>query len=190
MSRGLLQFAEAKKLGSRGLSWLHIHVANTAGFDKASFEEREAFAKAHLEDIMDSADRPLEGRRWWLQADDAWQCLAACMELTKALRSPNPEDFESRLPVQQDGTCNGLQHYAALGGDMVGASQVNLAAGDRPADVYTAVAKLVNAIIERDLQSEVYVKRNCAEILKGKVTRKVVKQTVSQQQVDRVTACA
>jgi hypothetical protein len=32
----------------------------------------------------------------------------------------------SYLPVQQDGSCNGLQHYAALGRDKAGAAAVNL----------------------------------------------------------------
>ena len=31
--------------------------------------------------------------------------------------SPLPEADESNIPVHQDGSCNGLQHYAALGLD-------------------------------------------------------------------------
>lgn len=159
---------------------------------------------------MDSADRPLEGNRWWHKADDPWQCLAACIELTSALRSSDPEEFISHIPVQQDGTCNGLQHYAALGGDKTGAEQVNLAKGDKPGDVYTAVANLVNTEIDKDLQAwaeleaklksegrlvsdtaytpaatatdvaneDVEKRASVASVLKGKVTRKVVKQTV------------
>ena len=178
MSRGLLKFAAKKKLGARGLTWLHIQVANSFGYDKASFVDREQWTKARLSDVYESADAPLAGSRWWLKADDPWQCLAACMELTSALRSEKPEDFESSLPVQQDGTCNGLQHYAALGGDENGAQQVNLAGGDKPADVYTAVADLVNKEIAQDVNSEKEEVRNTALALQGKVTRKVVKQTV------------
>ena len=48
------------------------------------------------------------------------------MELTAALRSPNPEKYVSHLAVYQDGSCNGLQHYAALGRDTVGAEQVRV----------------------------------------------------------------
>ncbi|GAA5914361.1 DNA-directed RNA polymerase [Sporobolomyces salmoneus] len=174
MCRGLLLFGEEKTLGERGLRWLKIHLANLTGFDKASFDEREAYAMQHLEEIMDSADKPLEGNRWWLKADDPWQCLATCMELTKALRSSNPIEYKCALPIHQDGTCNGLQHYAALGGDLKGAHQVNLDVGTRPADVYTGVADMANKIIEVDAAKGV----NEAMILKGKVTRKVVKQTV------------
>lgn len=35
------------------------------------------------------------------------------------------------LTVHQDGSCNGLQHYAALGGDAVAAEQVNLTPSPR-----------------------------------------------------------
>lgn len=179
MSRGLLRFAESRRLGKRGLTWLHIQIANSFGFDKASFEDREQFTKDNLENVLDSAAKPLEGKRWWLKADDPWQCLAACKELQAAMQLPNPEDFESSLPVQQDGTCNGLQHYAALGGDQTGAAQVNLAPGEKPADVYTAVANMVNKEIEKDLLSaEGTAARTYSEVLKGKITRKVVKQTV------------
>jgi DNA-directed RNA polymerase len=52
-------FAEAKPLGDRGLRWLKIHLANMTGFDKASFDEREAYAMERLEDVYDSADNPL-----------------------------------------------------------------------------------------------------------------------------------
>ncbi|BGP42996.1 DNA-directed RNA polymerase [Rhodotorula kratochvilovae] len=174
MCRGLLKFGEAKPLGERGLRWLKIHLANLTGYDKASFDEREAFTMQHLDDIFDSADKPLDGQRWWLTADDPWQCLATCIELAAALRSADPTKFESSLPVHQDGTCNGLQHYAALGGDLKGAHQVNLDIGDRPADVYSGVANMVNEIIERDAERGIEE----AVLLKGKITRKVVKQTV------------
>jgi len=49
----------------------------------------------------------------------------------------------------QDGSCNGLQHYAALGGDTLGAISVNLKASDKPQDVYTSVAERVAALVER-----------------------------------------
>nr|ASF90204.1 hypothetical protein SPAR04594 [Bartheletia paradoxa] len=174
LCRGLLTFGESRPLGERGLRWLKIHLSNVFGYSKASFDEREEFAMKHLEEIFDSADKPLDGQRWWFKADDPWQCLATCMELTSALRSPNPFEFESSLPVHQDGTCNGLQHYAALGGDVQGAKQVNLVPSDRPADVYTAVANITIEAVEADAA----IGNEYALLLAGKITRKVVKQTV------------
>ncbi|CAK7565711.1 MAG: DNA-directed RNA polymerase [Sporothrix epigloea] len=172
--RGLLTFATGKALGEDGLKWLKVHLSNVYGFDKASLSERAAFATDNIESIRDSARNPLQGKRWWLEAEDPWQCLAACMELTAALELSDPTQFVSHLPVHQDGTCNGLQHYAALGGDTWGAKQVNLVPGDRPADVYSAVADIVKESIESDAaRGDPH-----ALALEGKIKRKVVKQTV------------
>ncbi|KAI1735767.1 DNA-directed RNA polymerase [Xylaria scruposa] len=172
--RGVLRFAAGKELGENGLRWLKVQLANVFGFDKASLAEREAFAMDHIKDIYDSVTNPLTGQRWWLKAEDPWQCLAACFELKAALESPDPTKYVSHLPVHQDGTCNGLQHYAALGGDRWGAQQVNLLPGDRPADVYSAVADLVKMGIAEDLAAGNFL----AKAVDGKITRKVVKQTV------------
>ncbi|KAI0340467.1 DNA/RNA polymerase [Trametopsis cervina] len=174
LSRGLLKFAEAKPLKESGLRWLKIHLANLYGYDKGTFDERVNFVHEHLEDVYDSAERPLEGRRWWQKADDPWQCLATCIELRAALQSDDPAMFLSSLPVHQDGTCNGLQHYAALGGDEGGAQQVNLSVTDRPSDVYTHVADMV----EEQLKKDAAEGDPFAQLLSGKISRKVVKQTV------------
>lgn len=173
-TRALMRFAKGKELGIRGLRWLKIHLANVYGLDKASFDEREAFAMDNIANINNSAKNPLDGKKWWLEAEDPWQCLAACFELSAALELPDPTKFVSHIPIQQDGTCNGLQHYAALGGDKVGARQVNLEPGDRPADVYSAVAEGVKERIAADVQE----KHPFGAIMTGKITRKVVKQTV------------
>ncbi len=173
-SRGLLMFAKGKELGSVGLTWLKVHLSNVFGFDKASFKERQDFTMNHLPDIYDSATNPLAGNRWWLKAEDPWQCLAACIELKNALDSPEPTRFISHLTIHQDGTCNGLQHYAALGGDSLGARQVNLEPGDRPSDIYSAVAEMIKTeVTEEAAQGNVI-----ARAVDGHISRKVVKATV------------
>jgi DNA-directed RNA polymerase len=173
-ARALCIFAKGKELGQVGLSWLKIHLANTFGNDKISLEEREQFAMEHMDNIRDSVEKPLDGRRWWMSAEDPWQCLATCMELVAALDSPDPTKYVSHLPVHQDGTCNGLQHYAALGGDTLGAAQVNLVPSRRPADIYTQVAQLVAAEVENDVALGIPE----AKLLQGKISRKIVKQPV------------
>ncbi|KAJ3178838.1 DNA-directed RNA polymerase [Irineochytrium annulatum] len=172
--RGLLLFDTAKPLGPTGLRWLKIQVASLAGNDKVSFQDRILFADEHLDDIFDAADNPLGGRRWWMGGEEPWQLLACCFELADALRSPKPEEFLSRMPIHQDGTCNGLQHYAALGGDVEGARQVNLLPSDKPEDIYSAVMRKVAEKIDEGAENgcEIALK------MKGKVTRKLVKQTV------------
>ncbi|KAH0434170.1 DNA-dependent RNA polymerase [Colletotrichum camelliae] len=172
--RGLLRFAKGRELGERGLQWLKVHLANVYGFDKASLHDRASFAMENLVNVFDSANNPLTGNMWWLKAEDPWQCLATCFELKAALESPEPAKYVSHLPIHQDGTCNGLQHYAALGGDTWGAEQVNLAPSDKPADVYSAVANIVKDHIAQDVKTG----NPIAMGLNGKITRKVVKQTV------------
>ncbi|KAG2225140.1 hypothetical protein INT45_011823 [Circinella minor] len=174
LCRGILMFGEAKPLGERGWRWLKIHLANLYGYDKHSFSEREHFTVENLPNILDSVENPLTGSRWWLNAESPWQCLAACYEVAAAHRSGNPEGFMSHIPIHQDGTCNGLQHYAALGGDLAGAEAVNLAPSDRPADVYTGVADIVNRLVEKEAAEG----DELAQVLVGKISRKVVKQTV------------
>lgn len=59
LCRGLLLFYEGKPLGVRGLQWLKIHLANVYGLDKMKLEEREEFAMNNIDNIIDSADHPL-----------------------------------------------------------------------------------------------------------------------------------
>ncbi|OVA15329.1 DNA-directed RNA polymerase [Macleaya cordata] len=182
LCRGILEFAEGRPLGKSGLRWLKIHLANlyACGVDKLSYEGRIAFTENHLDDIFDSADRPLEGKRWWLDAEDPFQCLAVCINLSEALRSSSPETTISHMPVHQDGSCNGLQHYAALGRDKLGAAAVNLVAGEKPADVYSGIAHRVLEIMRSDAQNDPASDSNAlrARLLIKQVDRKLVKQTV------------
>lgn len=180
--RGILEFSEGRPLGESGIRWLKIHLANlfAGGVDKFSLEGRVTFTENHLDDIFDSADHPLEGSRWWLNAEDPFQCLAVCINLSEALRSSSPEAYISHIPVHQDGSCNGLQHYAALGRDKLGADAVNLVAGDKPADVYSGIAARVLDIIKKDAQKDPEESPDAlrARILVNQVDRKLVKQTV------------
>ncbi|XP_061743914.1 DNA-directed RNA polymerase, mitochondrial isoform X2 [Nerophis ophidion] len=142
VTRSVLLFAEGKPLGPKGLDWLKIHLVNLTGLKKkSSLQGRLEYANSIMEDILDSADNPLNGKKWWMNADELWQTLACCMEIAKAVRSPDPAQFISHFPVQQDGSCNGLQHYAALGRDIIGATSVNLVPCDVPQDVYSGVAQ-------------------------------------------------
>lgn len=175
LARALLEFAEGRPLGPRGLDWLKIHLINLTGLRKRdSLRMRLAFADEVMGEILDSADNPLTGQKWWMKADEPWQTLACCMEVAQAVRSPDPTAYVSHLPVHQDGSCNGLQHYAALGRDSVGAASVNLTPSDLPQDVYREVATQVEELRQQDAKEGLQV----AQALEGFVSRKVVKQTV------------
>lgn len=180
-SRGMLTFATSHRLGSDGLKWLKAQIASMYGhgIDKRPQDEKVSFVDEHLDHIRSSARQPVEGQRWWMGAEEPWQCLATCIELDDALSSGDPENFSSSLPVHQDGSCNGLQHYAALGRDSAGAESVNLLPTDRPADVYANVAEQMRTDVEQDTHSaEKKEHRKLAELLLPEVDRKLVKQTV------------
>ncbi|XP_061681216.1 DNA-directed RNA polymerase, mitochondrial [Syngnathoides biaculeatus] len=175
VTRSILLFAEGKPLGPKGLDWLKIHLVNLTGLKKkSSLEGRLEYANFIMEDILDSADHPLNGKKWWMNADEPWQALACCMEIANAVRSPDSTQFISHFPVHQDGSCNGLQHYAALGRDVIGATSVNLMSCDVPQDVYSGVAQQVEEFRARDAKSGLKI----AQVLEGFINRKVVKQTV------------
>jgi DNA-directed RNA polymerase, mitochondrial len=124
LSRGLMEFANGKPLGKNGFYWLKIHLANKMGFDKLPIPDRLKIVEDMIPKIKNMAENPVEIRDW-LEFEDPWQSLATIFELCKAIDSPNPEEYISHLHIHQDGSCNGLQHYAALGRDIEGAEQVN-----------------------------------------------------------------
>jgi DNA-directed RNA polymerase len=193
LCRGVLQFAEKKPLGPDGLYWMKVHLANLVGQDKLSFTGRFEYINTMLDEVRDSARDPLGGNRWWLEADEPFQALACMIEVAGALemedRGEDPGQFMSQIPVHMDGSCNGLQHYAALGRDVEGAKQVNLIPSDIPQDVYTGVANRVIEKVEIDAEMDTYdpdpekerIKKrdkSHALLVRGHIGRKVVKQTV------------
>lgn len=152
LSRSLLIFKEKKPLGPQGLRWLKIHLSNLCGVNKCSFDDREKFVNENLENVRDSALHPIDGECWWKKADYPFLALGVCFELIRAIDSGDPENFESNIPVHQDGSCNGLQHYAALGRDNPGGYKVNLLPADKPQDVYTSVCdKVIDRMHEDSL---------------------------------------
>lgn len=159
--RGLLEFAEGKPTGD--LRWLAIHAANCWGFDKVSYDDRKDWTVTNLSRIQRAIADPM-GTDWWRKAEKPWQFLAACF----AMFDP---DAAAHLPIQLDGTCNGLQHYAALGRDERGAAVVNMLPGARPADVYSNVAAVVARLVKADSDPQ-------AAVIRDMIDRKMVKQTV------------
>lgn len=128
------------------------------------------------------------------KADSPFCFLAACMAW--AGYREHGADYVCHLPIQVDGSCNGLQHFSALLADEVGGKAVNLtpprSLDDKPSDVYGEIAAVVNEDLKPLLRStEVYREREAkgggkvkhitgalARALHGKVTRSTVKKNV------------
>ncbi|PSC74843.1 DNA-directed RNA polymerase chloroplastic mitochondrial [Micractinium conductrix] len=112
---------------------------------------------------------------WW-KAENPFQFLATCVEISNANASGDPARYISRLPVHMDGSCNGLQHYAALARDLTGGFAVNLCPSDKPQDVYTEISSLVKKRVAADAAEGVPEAQ--ALVKHTTVDRKLVKQTV------------
>ena len=175
-AKALLRFADAKPLGRSGGYWLAVHGANCFGVDKAAFDDRVEWVHANQDAILESAANPLDGSRWWEQADQPFQFLAFCFEWSRLVDHNEQdlpiEEFESALPIGLDGSCNGLQNFSALLRDEIGGKATNLVPADKPADIYTQVADEGNAIIEQDALNG----DEMAEKWHGKLTRKLTKR--------------
>jgi len=166
-AKGILEFAEGKPLGDSGAYWLAVHIANCFGEDKMSLDDRVQWVEDNEEAILDSAVLPLDGNRFWADADKPFCALAACIEWA-GFRMQG-ESYVSHLPIAMDGTCSGLQHYSALLRDSIGGSAVNLVPQDEPADIYSVVAESVQRRVDSEGSPE-------GLPWLGKVERKIVKQ--------------
>jgi DNA-directed RNA polymerase len=178
-AKSMLTFAEGKPLGETGLQWLAFHMANCFGMDKVDRQGQADWVNENQAEIFDVASDPFGiGLEFWKQADEPWQFLAAAIEYCSAWSHPvSPEYYISHLPVQVDGSCNGLQHLSAMGLDPVGAKAVNLMPGPRQ-DIYQIVADKVVAAISKDAHSTSPKDWVCSHAWEGNVTRKTVKRGV------------
>ena len=140
LQKSLLRFAEGKALGPRGLYWLKVNVATTFGYDKHHFDKRAEWVDLHYSEIEHIADNPFESDTFG-EADSPWCFYAACVELVNAVRSGNPAEFVSHLPVAMDATNSGGQHFSAMLRDEVGGGLTNLYwnGGETKADLYMDV---------------------------------------------------
>ncbi|AWD90639.1 DNA-dependent RNA polymerase [Pseudomonas phage Nerthus] len=153
LQKALCQFANAMALGDEGEYWFKVHGANVWGWDKLPFDERVANVSSaeFIDDCLDIAADPLTFTNW-TQADSPWQFLAWCFEYADFVshcETEAPETFLSRVAVAMDGSCSGIQHYSAMLRDEIGGKEVNLVPGDRPQDIYGAVAKIVASWMEQ-----------------------------------------
>lgn len=164
IGKALLEFAEGKPLGERGVYWLKIHLANLYSdsivvngvkkkTDKVKFEERVKWVDDNRDLILDSANNPLDGYRFWSKADCPFEFLAACFEYAGYIREGI--SYISHLPIALDGSCNGLQNFSAMLRDEIGARAVNLVPLEEPNDIYNTVADVLSKEVERDSQDRV-----------------------------------
>lgn len=155
MTKALLQYANPVPVSAEdALKWLSIHGAGLAGHDKIPLEDRVAWVEENKQNILSSAENPLDFT-WWQAQDKPWQFLAWTMEYKRALAYIDTHKtlagFDCRCTIAYDGTCSGLQHYSCLLRDPVGGSSVNLIDHDKPADIYREVSDKVLTMVKKDV---------------------------------------
>jgi DNA-directed RNA polymerase, mitochondrial len=171
-TKSLLTFAKGMPLGSDGVRWLAIHLANVFGVDKVPFADRIKWVMDNEERILDSAIDPLDGHRFWTEADSPWCALAACFEW--AGYKAQGESFVSHLPIALDGSCNGLQNFSAMLKDSIGGAATNLMPQQKPADIYTQVMNVAAERVKREAEGG----NPLAAKWDGQLTRSIVKRPV------------
>ena len=139
--KGMMVFHKAKAVDTD--HWLLINLANLYGVDKLSFEDRKKWAKDNMQNITETGKDWKQTIEWWEQADKPFGFLAAVLDYKRW-----QDTGESRIPVCMDGSCNGIQHLAALGRDLVGAKSTNLVDSEVPNDIYGDVAAHLEPLIQ------------------------------------------
>jgi DNA-directed RNA polymerase len=176
--RGLIHFANTEKQTPSGKYWLQVHLANLFDQDKISFDLRVKWVQDNMEMFKRINDDPYQTLGLWMsnkkKKNPSFQRLAAIFELFRT-------DGLTQLPIQMDGSCNGVQHWAALMKTKDLAKKVNLIQTNKPEDLYQYVADLVtNLMIEdqsNDTKSGNWAK-NFLEHWGNKINRNVVKRAV------------
>lgn len=187
LTKGILVLASAKRIGERGIRALAIHGANVwdQGLSKGTFLERILWVQANEAKILATARDPWSTVSWWESYDDEGnltgaespvQFIAFCMEWAGVKRDGS--DFMSSLPVFADGSCNGIQHWAALLRDETTAPKVNLVDSDRPGDIYADVSRYVDSRVATDAAGDDEAEATIASFWIGKISRGLVKRPV------------
>ena len=146
--RSLIHFAKPVKQTPQGTRWLKIHLANLFDQDKESFEDRVKWVDDNMATIIETAKDPYDMRSFWVsnktKKNPSFQRLAAIYELCRT-------DGMTQLPIQIDGSCNGVQHWAALMKDEYLAYKVNLTGTKEPQDLYGFVADTITDTMQNDV---------------------------------------
>ena len=138
LSKSLIRFAKPSLCEGAAWSYFLIHGANEFGV-KGTLEDKIRWSNEDSM-ILASAAKPTEFT-WWQEADKPLCFLRWCRDYARALECHmKGKPFYTHLPIHMDGTCNGIQHLAAMTRDAKAAAAVNMLPTDKPKDMYLIVA--------------------------------------------------
>ena len=174
LDRSLIMAAQAVSVLPKDIYWIKVNLANLMGIDKVSFDDRVAYVDSNMEEWRCVVADPEGTTSVWEDESPhknvTFQRLAAIFDLIMAV-----DEGKSQIPVQLDGACNGVQHWAALTRDNTVGPEVNLTPNNKPADVYQLVADgCTNMCIDAPNPWRI----KFLEHWKGGIPRKVCKRSV------------
>jgi len=176
--RGLIQFSIGLPQTTEGLYWLKVHLANLFDQDKLLFDDRVKWVDDNMKSFELINEDPYNHKGLWVcnkkKKNTSFQRLAAIFDL---LRS----DGLTQIPVQMDGSCNGVQHWVALMKAKELSKHVNLENVEKPGDLYQHVADLVTVsmdlVKEQDTKSGKWAKEFLTH-WNGYINRSICKRAV------------
>jgi len=170
LAKALLEFADPKPLTEAGVTPLAIHGSQQVRSDvisrdigltgthyDLSLEQRYRWVEQQRDNFLATAQNPAVGRWWMDVAKKPFQFLAFCFAWADYLQ--HGAGVDCSLPVHQDGTCNGLQHIAAMTGDRALAEATNVLPDSLPHDIYLEVAQAALANLQGDTGDDARVAR-------------------------------
>ena len=154
--KAAFQFKDAVALGETGFDAIAIHTANVCGMDKVSINDRISWVQSNIDSGAFAAITDFEDVIQMFPKADTFQATVAILEINRILAlDTNLATVTSTLVCHQDGTCNGLQHMAAITGSRETAESVNCTAStwnDVPSDIYGIIATNAAAITEGEVR--------------------------------------
>jgi len=147
--KALLQFGHGERVGDDGFEALLAAAAGHYGLGHSTWDERVQWGRAHLDQMDQTALRPLDLVDAWKGADDPWQYLQACKAISDYLAD---ESTPLAVPVRYDQTCSGLGIIGALTRDQRLCTLTNII-GEERSDLYNHVAAVLINQLQMDLDS-------------------------------------
>lgn len=137
-AKALHLFGAGKKITeeNNGGYWLAVTGASLYGVDKGTRDEQVQWVNENFDVFKEMQQDPFTNREWE-KASKPFQFLAWVNEWCQF--QENGYGYVSSFICSQDGSCNGIQHYAAILKHKSTAEAVNLSNSEVPRDVYTVV---------------------------------------------------
>lgn len=169
LQKSLLAFTPRPKreMNAEEKAAIALHITNLYGngYDKATMEQRLRWFENDLNfhwsngqrELIHKADKPAQFQSMMtLLKSGAWE----------------------QIPIQIDGTCNGIQHLSAMFLDEKAGPLVNLVDHEKPADIYGEVAKKLWERLMAMKHPAPWVGRMVALFAEKSIDRKFCKSTV------------